>query len=70
MVPVFSRPIPHFRRCPDALLPNYKALVIGINYMWSCDGSGPGDPGLRLNGPVNDATAMKNALKGADMRLR
>jgi hypothetical protein len=67
MTPIFSKPrhIPHFRRSPDAPLPNYKALVIGINYTWSPDGSGPGDPDLQLKGPVNDAKAIKKTLKGA-----
>ena len=61
------RRIPHFRRSPEAPLPNYKALVIGINYTWSPDGSGPGDPGLRLKRPVNDAKAFKKTLKGASV---
>jgi hypothetical protein len=64
------RHIPHFRRPSDAPLPNYKALVIGINYTWNPDGSGPGDPDLQLKGPVNDAKAMKKTLKGAGVRLK
>jgi hypothetical protein len=65
MVAVFSKPrhVPHFRRSPDAPLPNYKALIIGINYAWSPDGSEPGDPELQLKGPVNDAKDFKEALK-------
>ncbi len=65
---IFSQPlhIPHFPRSPDAPLPNYKALAIGINYTWSADGSGPGDPDLQLKGAVNDAKAIKMILKGAD----
>jgi hypothetical protein len=72
MAPMFSklRRIPHFRRSPEAPLPNYMALVIGINYMWSPDGSGPGDPGLRLKRPVNDAKAFKRTLKGASVWLK
>jgi hypothetical protein len=66
---MFSRPghIPHFRKSPDARPPNYKALVIGINYMWSPDGRGPGDASLKLKGSVNDAKAIKKTLKGADV---
>jgi hypothetical protein len=64
------RHVPHFRRSPDAPLPNYKALVVGINYTWSPDDSGPGDPGLQLKGPVNDAEAMKKTLKGAGVRFK
>jgi len=72
MAPTFSKPrhIPHYRRSPDAPLPNYKALLIGINYMWGPDGSGPGDPDLQLKGPVNDAKAMKKILKGERVRLQ
>jgi hypothetical protein len=72
MVLTFSNPrhIPHLRRSPDAPLPNYKAVVIGINYTWSPNGCGPGDADRRLKGPVNDATAMKKTLKGADVRLK
>jgi hypothetical protein len=72
MAPTFSKPphIPHFRRSPDEPLPNYKALVIGINYTWSPDGSRPGDPDLRLMGPVNDANAIKKTLKGAGVQLK
>lgn len=71
MAPMFSklRHIPHFRRSPEAPLPNYMALVIGINYTWSPDGCGPGDPNLRLKGPVNDAKAFKKTLKGAGVWL-
>jgi hypothetical protein len=72
MVAVFSKPrhVPHFRRSPDAPLPNYKALIIGINYAWSPDGSEPGDPELQLKGPVNDAKDFKEALKGEDVLLK
>ena len=62
MAPAFSKPIPHFPRSPNAPLPNYKALVIGINYI--------GDSEYKLTGPVNNAKAMKDALKGADVRLK
>lgn len=71
--PMFSRPrhiIPHYRRSPDAPLPNYKALVIGINYMWSPDGRASGDPDLQLKGPVNDAKAIKKTLKGESVWLK
>ena len=72
MVPTFSKPrhVPHFRRSPDAPLPNYKALVIGINYTWNSEGSGPGDPSLQLKGPANDAKAMKKTLKGEGVSLK
>jgi hypothetical protein len=46
------------------------ALVIGINYEWSPDGSGPGDPGLQLKGPVNDAKNFKVALEGEGVVLK
>lgn len=71
-IPRQSRHIPHFRRSPDAPLPNYKALVIGINYTSSpqAGGSRPGDSDLQLKGPVNDAKAMKKTLKGAGVRLK
>jgi len=67
MAAIFSEPshIPHFRRSPNRPLPNYKALVVGINYTWNADGSGPGDPHLQLMGPVDDAKNIKNTLKGA-----
>ena len=66
MVFVSSRPprVPHFRRSPGAPLPKCKALIIGINYMWSPDGSEPGDLRLQLKGPVNDAKDIKQMLKG------
>jgi hypothetical protein len=48
-------PIPPFRRSPDARLPEFKALVIGNNST-----SGPDE----LTGPVNDAKAVKEVLKG------
>ena len=72
MPAIFSEPrhIPHFRRSPNEPLPNYKALVIGINYMWSPDGLEPGDPDLQLKGPVNDAKDIKKTLKGADVQLK
>lgn len=68
---IFSEPrhIPQYRRSPGLSPPNYKALAIGINYMWSPDGSVPGDPTLRLMGPVNDAKNMKETLKRACARL-
>lgn len=69
MAVAFAKPIPHFPRSPGAPLPKYNALIIGINYIWSPDGSEEGDPELRLVGPVNDATAMRNALMGADVWL-
>ena len=66
MVAIFSKPrqVPHFRRSADAPLPKYKALVIGINYTWSPDGSEPGNAALQLRGPVNDAKSIKEMLKG------
>ena len=72
MPAIFFKPrhVPHFRRSPNEPLPNYKALVIGINYMWSPDGLGPGDPDLQLKGPVNDAKDIKKTLKGADVQLK
>ncbi|KAH9991892.1 caspase domain-containing protein [Russula vinacea] len=65
MVAIFSKPrqVPHFRRSADAPLPKYKALVIGINYTWSPDGSEPGNAALQLRGPVNDAKSIKEMLK-------
>src|SRR5229473_7783593 len=72
MPAIFSEPrhIPHFRRSPNEPLPNYKALVISINYMWSPDGLGPGDPDLQLKGPVNDAKEIKKTSKGAGVQLK
>ena len=68
------RHIPHFRRSPDAPLPKYKALVIGINYAWSPDGCGldnsDHESRLQLKNPIYDAKAIKNTLKGAVVRLR
>ena len=47
--------IPRFRHSPDAPLPKFKALIIGINYTSSQD---------ELQGPVNDAKDIKKALEG------
>ncbi len=46
--------IPRFRPSPDAPLPKFKALIIGINYTSSQD---------ELQGPVNDAKDIKKALE-------
>jgi hypothetical protein len=66
MFSIFSEPhhiphLPHFPRSPDTPLPNYKALVIGIDYVWSPDGLGPGNP-------VDDVKNIKKTLKGAGVR--
>ena len=48
-------PIPPYRESPNDPLPQFKALVIGINYRSRPD---------ELKGPVNDAKDVKNALEG------
>ena len=48
-------PIPPYRESPDDPLPQFKALIIGINYRSRPD---------ELKGPVNDAKDVKSTLEG------
>ena len=48
-------PIPPYRESPGDPLPQFRALIIGINYR-----SRPGE----LKGPVNDAKDVKMTLEG------
>ena len=56
-VPSASRlsPIPPYRKSPDAPLPKFRVLAIGINYRSRPD---------ELKGPVNDAKDVKKTLEG------
>lgn len=56
-MPVPSRlsPIPPYRESPNDPLPQFRALIIGINY-WSRPDE--------LKGPVNDAKNVKKTLQG------
>jgi len=56
-MPVPSRlsPIPPYRASPEDPLPQFKALIIGINYWSRSD---------ELKGPVNDARDVKKTLEG------
>jgi hypothetical protein len=46
--------------------PNYKALLIGINYSSPADHIESRDRPCPLVGPVNDVKEMKKMLMGAD----
>ena len=56
-MPIPSRlsPIPPYRESPDDPLPQFKALIVGINYRSRPD---------ELKGPVNDAKDVKRTLEG------
>jgi hypothetical protein len=45
--------------------PNYKALLLGINYSSPPDPTEAGDYPSPLVGPVNDVKEMKKMLMGA-----
>jgi hypothetical protein len=68
--------IPHIPRSPSpvspsdgARNPNYKALLIGMNYSWPSGSavSEQGDPSrpTPLGGPVRDVEEIKSTLMGA-----
>ena len=46
------------------LLPNYKALLLGISYSLRPDDTEPGSRLTPLEGPLNDTREMKTILIG------